>query len=143
MLDYPHERESENKKSAPPTLIQRTPAGEFRISVGADPAVLKRFEVIRGRDERNRVQGFASPYYGERLPIPVLEVELGGVLPLRIVTAIGLDRVVEWRLADVTGGRQRWDLSSEAAAWTLELAAPGRSADRILLGCVRSTPEAG
>ncbi len=143
MLDYPHERESESKKSAPPTLIQRTPAGEFRISVGADPAVLKRFEVIRGRDERNRVQGFASPYYGERLPIPVLEVELGGLLPLRIVTAIGLDRAVEWRLADVTGGRQRWDLSSEAAAWTLELAAPGRSADRILLGCVRSTPEAG
>ena len=67
-----------------------TPAGTVRLSVAAETGAISRFELIRGRDDRGCVQGFASHYYGTREAIPVLEVDVGGSRTLRIITRIDL-----------------------------------------------------
>ena len=76
-----------------PALVLKTPAGDFALAAGATAAP-RRVEVVRGRDEPGRVQGFAAPYYGERRPIPVLEVEYEAPLPLRVVTATWTDKSI-------------------------------------------------
>jgi asparagine synthase (glutamine-hydrolysing) len=68
----------------------RTQKGVVRIGVDVGRSTLRRFGVIRGRDEPGRVQGFASDVYGERFAIPTLEVEVSGEWPIRVVTRIGL-----------------------------------------------------
>mgnify|MGYP001575448618 CR=1 FL=1 len=68
----------------------RTEKGVVRVGVDVGRSTLRRFEVIRGRDEPGRVQGFASDVYGEQIAIPTLEVEVSGELPIRVVTRIEL-----------------------------------------------------
>ncbi|MDO8629306.1 MAG: heparinase II/III family protein, partial [Phycisphaerales bacterium] len=71
-------------------LALRTGKGVVRVGVDVGRSTLRRLEVIRGRDEPGRVQGFASDVYGERIAIPTLEVEVSGEWPIRVVTRIGL-----------------------------------------------------
>ncbi len=68
------------------TVILPTPQGPVRVEVDAHRSQVRRFEVIRGRDEIGKVQGFASEQYGSRTAIPTLEVEVEGTLPMRIVS---------------------------------------------------------
>lgn len=65
-----------------------TPRGPLFMQVCGTSGIADRFEIIRGRDEPGRVQGFASEYFGEMLPIPTLECEYSRVLPMRIVTVL-------------------------------------------------------
>jgi hypothetical protein len=81
------------------------------------------------------VQGFAAPYYGERLPIPTLEVSYRTLLPLRIVTALGPETGLAPRLVDESADLQHWEIAAGPAHWRLELARPTRAARRTLLRC--------
>ena len=114
-------------------LVLKTPAGAYALAASATVAP-RRFEIVRGRDEPGRVQGFAAPYYGERRPIPVLEVEYEAHLPLRVVTALGPIRAMATRLADVDG-QERWVVSAGDASFELTLPPPTRKIAQLLLEC--------
>jgi len=116
-----------------------TAAGLFQVRVSAGSALPQRVEVVRGRDEPGRVQGFAAPYYGQRQAIPTLEVEYSARLPLRIVTALG-PGVSAVSRREAAGERERWEVAGPDGGWALTLAAPARSAPRTLLEC---TPRSG
>ena len=68
------------------TVILHTSCGPVRVEVEAQAGRVRSFEIIRGRDEIGKVQGFASEQYGSRTAIPTLEVEVEGTLPMRIVS---------------------------------------------------------
>ena len=94
---------------APCTLDARTQAVEFQTGQGLVSMVVHvhgskpvRFEVIRGRNEVNRVQGFAADQYAQLDSIPVLEVEFADQLPIRVVSMLGLGRRIE--AADIPEG---------------------------------------
>lgn len=112
----------------------QTPIGSARLSVSAWPQAALSTALVRGLDEPQRVQGFAAPYYGERVAIPVLESTLHTRLPARFVSVLdpaGPARAVcdEW--ADT--GEQLWALRGPARRVSLTLAPPDRRAPRILL----------
>ena len=83
MLDVPYEFDASTA-----TVGLQTAHGVFYVSVIASGCKPQSAEVVRGRDERDRVQGFAAPYYCERLPIPTLEIGYRTELPLRILTLL-------------------------------------------------------
>jgi hypothetical protein len=118
------------------SVILKTPAGDVGIAVASDHGAPEKFEVVRGRDERDRVQGFASSYYGERLPIPTIEATWHGLFPLRVVTTIVPGAMVAAELEDVTGGRQRCVLRTPTGVKVLDLPEASRTADLTHLRCV-------
>ena len=65
-------------------------AGPVHIAVHAQPGPAAELDLIRGCDEPGNVQGFASPHYGRRAPIPVLQANVTGPLPRRLITLIAL-----------------------------------------------------
>ncbi len=130
MVDVPHQVDGENN-----VVHLHTPSGEAFVTVTGHPTPSKRFEVVRGRDEQGRVQGFASPYYGERLLIPTLEVAFHGRLPQRVVTVIGLGEHVRARRVASQPNGEHWEVPTSETVYTMRLAGPRRGADRTLLGC--------
>ena len=116
-----------------------TPAGNVFATVTGRPASPRRFEVLRGRNEPNRVQGLTSPYYGEVLAIPTLEATWRCQLPQRIITVVGLGVWPRLQWIDQVSGRQHWKLVVDGAASTLALGAPERSADAVFLHCAAAT----
>jgi len=130
MMDAPYEAEAGRS-----CLRLQTPAGDVFLSVTGCPAELVRFEAVRGRDEPGRVQGFAAPYYGERLPIPTLEVTCRCPLPQRIVTAVSPVEPLVVRAAEPGTESERWGLVWGDRRWIVELARLQRVAPRTFLGC--------
>lgn len=69
-----------------------TPAGLVSVAVQVHRPKPIRFELVRGREQPDDVQGMAADQYGQIVKIPTLEVEASGVLPIRIVTMLGLGK---------------------------------------------------
>jgi hypothetical protein len=112
-----------------------TPQGDVYVSVAMPDAPLNRFEVIRGRDEPGAVQGFAAPYYSERIPIPTVEAEYAGPLQMRFVTGVGLgERLALVRPTD-DADEQVWGLRTSRGTHRLTLAGPFRPITRVVRGC--------
>jgi hypothetical protein len=112
----------------------RTAGGPLTLSVSAWPPAALITTLLRGVDEPQRVQGFAAPYYGERIATPVLESSLHTRLPARFVTVLGppgTGHAVCDEQADA--GEQLWALRGPAPRFSLTLAPPERRAFRILL----------
>ena len=130
MLDVPYDFDA-----SAASVSLHTKQGAFYISVAASGCDPEYAEMVRGRDEPGRVQGFAAPYYGERLPIPTLEVGYRTMLPLRILTTLGPEVAIRPQLVDESTDCQCWDIAVGAAKWRLELTPPAREAERTLLGC--------
>lgn len=130
LLDAPYAADA---KAA--TVRLDTSRGRFSIAVGSHPSPPVRFEVVRGRDEPGRVQGFASPYYGERLPIPTIEAAFRWCGVLRLVTTACPRHAAAAKLRHEADGRQRWELATGGKTWKLELASPARPTARTLLSC--------
>ncbi len=82
------------------SLRLHTPAGDACVKLICRTGIIQRFEVIRGRDEPGRVQGFASPYYAEKRPIPVLEVSLKAALPQTLMTVVTPEEPAEVKCPD-------------------------------------------
>lgn len=120
MLDAPVELDI-----ARASVSLATPKGEYGVSVASGAAPL-RCEVIRARDERDRVQGFWSPYYAEALPAPTLEVAFDVVLPLRIVSVLGPGAPVRAELAACDVLHERWEFARGSDRTALELHPPAR-----------------
>jgi hypothetical protein len=120
--------------SARMTATLETAAGTWNITMSGDPAACQRFEIIRGRDVAGQVRGFASPYYGERLPIPTLESSWGGPLPLRVVWAFSPARPAELRLGDPQASTQPWWVEQADDRYRLLLSPPGRREGAVFQG---------
>lgn len=121
------------------TVSLATPKGEFGVTV-ASRATHTRFDVVRGRDEPGRVQGFWSPYYGELLPAPTLEAAFVEPLPLRIISVLAPGAPAVARLAESPQGLEAWEFVRGSDVATLTLPAPARDLERILAGAATRAP---
>jgi len=130
MLDAPY-----NVDSKECVVRLETPAGNVFATITGRPAAPRRLEVLRGRNEPNRVQGLAAPYYGELLAIPTLEASWRCQLPQRIITVVGLGGWPRLQWIDQVSEHQHWKLVVDGVASTLALGAPERSADAVFLSC--------
>lgn len=107
------------------------PEGPFSLCVSGNPVTAAEFKVIRGRDEVNQVQGFASPHYGERVPVPTVEIDWNATGPQRIVTALGPGPTVSAQLSSEDEETQHWTISNGGQHYDLTLNGPKRSAERV------------
>ncbi|GJQ26857.1 MAG: hypothetical protein HBSAPP02_18890 [Phycisphaerae bacterium] len=83
LVDGPHELESTGHR-----VILRAACGRVRIAIEGPSGTALR--VKRGVERDGEIAGWASEYYGERAPAPVLEATCRAVLPTRFVTTIEL-----------------------------------------------------
>ena len=128
MIDAPYKTDQASSK-----VTLATSKGEMTLSVAGHPYTRERFEVVRGRDEAGRVQGFAAPYYGARDPIPTLETTVPFENAQRLLTVVSFGKPLTVNLPEQLKDRQRWEIASGDDSWIMELARPERSADRTLL----------
>ena len=115
------------------TLELTTKKGTLGIAVAGTPNPCDRFAVVRGSDVLDGVQGFASAYYGEQLPIPTLEADWRGCSSQRMITTICPGVVAVPRLVGSNSNRQRWSVETPHQSHYLELTLPDRSSPRTLL----------
>ncbi len=106
LLDAPYEIDDESRR-----VSLNADEGKISLAVSSGEDDIRRFEVVRGRDDPGKVQGFASTHYGFADPIPVVEAEVSGSLPLRIVSAIAPGEDVVVSLRETTGSVERWGLT--------------------------------
>lgn len=116
-----------------------TPQGVLSLGVASaygaaatDPR-RSRFEILRGVESQERVQGWKSLYYGEKTEQPTLEVEFQYQSTLRIVTQVAAGEGGPPRLVREAGGLQEWSVTDGAESRVVRLAPPERAAQRILL----------
>ena len=107
------------------------PEGPLSLCVSGNPVTPAQFKVIRGCDEVDHVQGFASPYYGERLPVPTLEIDWDATGPQRIVTALGPGPKVSVQLTREDREMQHWTITNGDQHYDLTLNGPKRSVERV------------
>jgi asparagine synthase (glutamine-hydrolysing) len=95
--DFPHQYLAPQGK-----LILRTPRGPFCLAVMDQSAVPVAGEVVVGRNDPPR--GWMSRYYGERVPVPSLQVRSRVTLPSLLVTVLTSGEAVasaasgQWRI---------------------------------------------
>jgi hypothetical protein len=117
------------------SVVLQTPKGPLAVSVTATQQP-SRFEVVRGRDEPDKVQGFAADYYGEKRPIPTLEAEWCCQLPLRILTVVSPGSPILPTLTGEDSSKETWTLQTAEATHSLQLAPADRRAEKTVLRCI-------
>ena len=115
------------------TLLLDTVGGRFGLGVSGDLGVPTNLSVVRGRDEKNNVQGFAAPYYGQRLPIPTLEVSWSTLESQRIVTVLSPSQAIVPQKLASDANVERWMIDAPGNSHHLKLATPFRAAQRVFL----------
>ncbi len=101
MMDVPCEVDEAEK-----SLRLDTPRGPLFFYFLAPPSTIRRIEIVRGRLEPGRFQGFASSYYGEMAAVPTLEFEVAGPGTLHIRTILSPRPLSP---AEITALRRRLD----------------------------------
>lgn len=94
---------------------------------------IERFEVLRGVETPERVQGWNSRYYGEKTPAPTLEAEFHYQSTLRIVTQIAAGDAPPAELVRHDRDSQEWSVIDGGEPRTVHLAPLARASPRILL----------
>lgn len=111
-----------------------TPHGPLHVVVAAGSGPAASFEIIRARDEPGRVQGFASPYYGELLPTPTLEASFRVARSLCVLTVVQPGQPAGARIVDPHPGGTKWAIAASHGPLTLTLR-PASATATILAGC--------
>ena len=135
LLDLPYELDHERRR-----VKLKTPDGPVFITVAPQPATPNRFEIVRGLEEDDRVQGFAAPYYADLQPIPTLEIELHANLPQRILTVVSPHEPAQIQRHAADASAETWELTLTSKQYSLNLAAPHPRAPRIMRACEQTTP---
>jgi hypothetical protein len=99
-----------------------------------------KLEIVRGRIDHDSIQGFASPYYGERIPIPVMEAEITAELPLRMLTIAAPGKISRWQARGNSVSGDNYELSVNGRAWIVELARLERRSQRTVSRVVGVQP---
>lgn len=109
-------------------LTQDTPGGPMSIILAASHGAW-RCSLPRACDDRDRVQGWIAPYYGQRLPAVTFEAACRADLPLRVCSLIALGAAAELGLAD---GARTCAARAGEETWTVRLAPLAREAAPIV-----------
>lgn len=117
LADSPCERADEDR-----SVLLRTPAGAFGLSVVAAGGERLGGRVVRGQSSDADVQGWHAPYYGELLAAPALEVRAEATLPVRLLTLAQPQRTEPpVRRGDSDRG-QLWAVTTPVGRFELTLA---------------------
>jgi Heparinase II/III-like protein/Heparinase II/III N-terminus len=116
------------------TVAVRLPCGEFFVALPGDAATsFKELAIVRGRIDAGEVQGFRSPYYGERLANPVVEAKIRADLPQRLVSLFAPHSAPRWQMEHgATSQNETYELSWQGNSWRVELGRRARSTERIV-----------
>jgi hypothetical protein len=128
LLDAPYQLSPERD-----SLLLHTPRGDYGISVTAHPTACSGMQLTRGCGDAVHVAGLRSPYYGQLDPITTLEIGCGGMLPRRIVSAMGPGSPPRSKLSEGFGDRQRWHITWNNQRYCLDLHDPRRESRQTLL----------
>ncbi|MDA1180156.1 MAG: alginate lyase family protein, partial [Planctomycetota bacterium] len=96
----------------------------------AEHANVQQQEIVKGRDLRGSIEGFASRSYGQREAIPVYVSTFGLRKVRRVVTAIAigsriqLQRVARAKVKGDDTDSQTWSVKSSLATYTVVLGSP-------------------
>jgi hypothetical protein len=125
------------------TIRLKFTSGDWCLSAWCDwGQSWDRLEVIRGRSEPGAIQGFAAPYYGDKLPIPVLEAEISAKLPLRLITMATPGHTPQWQLQGTSANGEIYQLRAGRQAWRVEFGRLDRSSRRTVIHADRIDPNA-
>ena len=111
-----------------------TSAGKVFMTVVGWPESPKRFEVVKGQDCKDRMQGWASTHYGHREPVPVLEAEFEHSLPMRVMSVVSFNEAATISTPKLINGIQHWDIEIGGLCRTLSLAKAENHCDKVLHG---------
>lgn len=125
------------------SMALNTPDGPISLCVVGEPTNAVRLEVVRGREDWGRVQGFASLYYGERSAIPTLEASFHGRLPQRLVTFISCGASISGAILDHDDASEQWHVRVGARDHILRLARLSCGAPYTFLGWRRCNESGG
>jgi hypothetical protein len=98
----------------------------------ASTGSIHNFELTHGRDVKDHVQGFASPYYGRLDPISALEVDSQAELPLRLVTVLSPGDHPTIDIPDNGRPEGAWRITTSNASIDIEMTRPDRDAERMM-----------
>jgi hypothetical protein len=118
------------RRVGPPCAMPNSETGPSQPHVFSASTTL-----VRARDGKDCVQGWISPYYGERLPATTLEVSVRGVFPFRIASLITLGISGEIAVAD---GANACTVRAGDATWSLQLGRPDRGSSAVIEKCTRA-----
>lgn len=129
MLDVPFRVDYESH-----SVALDTANGAFSIGMHFSKSPPDRFDVIRGRDEQGEVQGFASPCYGERVPIPTIEASSDVSFPARIVSVATPGQPPRVETITLSHDRHELAIRTEGYACRVALAACGERHGMVFVG---------
>ena len=138
LLNVPFEIEAESR-----SITLSTTRDEVTIGVGGHPHMPTRFEVVWGRNTKDAVQGFASPYYGRCEAIPTVELDVSFMHTQRLITVFSPGKKAGASFSELIDDYQCWEIAGDNDKWKVNLAPPSRESDRILLDPHRNPIEAG
>ncbi len=114
------------------TIAAETPAGECFLTLpNGDAHPWKRLEIV---------QGYRSEYYGQRRAIPLVEAEVSGELPLRLVTLVAAEAPAMWHREAAGSQGESYELRRGEAAWKIELAPRLRKSQRVVVNIRSGVP---
>ncbi|MCH8150441.1 MAG: heparinase II/III family protein, partial [Planctomycetes bacterium] len=128
LMNVPFEIEEESR-----SITLSTARDEVTIGVAGHPIPPTRFEVVWGRDTKNAVQGFASPYYGRCEAIPTVEFDASFTHTQRLITVFSPGKKAGASFSELIDDYQCWEIIGGHDKWKVNLAPPSRESDRILL----------
>jgi len=102
-------------------------AESFRLRIFPARVDEVRSSLVRGKIEP-KPEGWESLYYGERVAVPTVLVELGGRLPMRVITILECGAQFEWNFSE-----RSIEARSGRDGLRVRLLAPVVSATRIAL----------
>lgn len=129
LMDAPYELDVPRS-----SIVIKTAEGSVSLFVVGEPNEAANLEVVRGRENRGMVQGFASSYYGERSAIPTLEASFQCRSLQRIVTFIGCGVPVSGKILGYDELSEQWGVQIGHQVRILHLARPSRGARSTFMG---------
>jgi hypothetical protein len=134
LLDAPYECDVSRS-----LVILQTTNGPVWLCAVGDPTAVVQLRVVRGTEDHGTLQGFASPYYGERSPIPTVEAMLRCCLPQRIVTMVGCGVPVSARVLGHDRSTEQWEMRAGGAVFTVDLALLASARGTTFIQCTPVT----
>jgi asparagine synthase (glutamine-hydrolysing) len=117
--EFPYSYGVDNRTS----LQLETPDGPFYLAVFNAQGRPLRAEIVAGQDQPPR--GWLSRYYGEKIPVPSLSVELSQRLPLTVISILGA------HVPSVSVTNSTWSVTAGDRAVEFELNTDGVSLPRL------------
>jgi asparagine synthase (glutamine-hydrolysing) len=125
-------------------VSMHTDAGDCHLTLPQyDDERAGRISLVRGQTDSEGLQGFASPYYGTKDPVPCVEIERSCRLPLRLVTIFASETAATCQFDVQSGQTHAAELKWKNLSWRITLNPPTRDAARIVIDASSLTATRG